>query len=156
MTDLSSFIENRMVPMGYCEHFEMVPIIFEAFLSGSNIPTGIFIEQNGSNGGDKMLDTKQVIEKMTERGFYESMRSVKNGHEPITITFCTNRLDGTDIACTVHLDKETFKFEWCVPYSINKLSTPDCGSLFNDKHFHQLYRKMLKHVRILHLELQED
>ena len=102
-----------------------------------------------------MLDAKQVIEKMNERGFSESMRSVKNGHEPITITFCTMRLDGTDISCTVHLEEETFKLEWCVPYSINRLSTPNCGSLFNDKHFHGIYRKMLKQVRILYYELQE-
>ena len=102
-----------------------------------------------------MLDLKQVIKKMQERGFSESMRSVKNGYEPITITFSTMRLDGTDISCTINLEKETFKFEWCVPYSINRLSTPDCGSLFDDKHFHQLYRKMLKHVRMLYWELQE-
>lgn len=103
-----------------------------------------------------MLDTKQVIEKMTERGFSESMRSVKNGYEPVTITFCTMQLDGTDIACTVNLEEETFMFTWCVPKSINRLSTPSCGSFFNDKHFHQLYREMLKHVLILHWELQED
>lgn len=102
-----------------------------------------------------MLDTKQVIEKMSERGFSESMRSVKNVHEPITITFSTMRLDGTDISCTVNLEKETFSFTWCVPYSINRLCTPDCGSFFNDEHFHRLYRKMLKHVRILYWELQE-
>lgn len=101
-----------------------------------------------------MLDAKQVIEKMNERGFTESMRSVKNGYEPIIITFSTMRLDGTDISCTVDLEKETFMFVWCVPYSINKLSTPDCGSFFNDNHFHTLYRKMLKHARILCLELQ--
>lgn len=102
-----------------------------------------------------MLDAKQVIEKMRERGFSETMRSVKNGYEPVTITFSTMRLDGTDISCTVNLEKETFKFEWCVPYSINRLSTPDCGSFFNDEHFHRLNRQMLKHVRILYWELQE-
>ena len=102
-----------------------------------------------------MLDVNQVIEKMNERGFTESMRSVRNGHEPISITFCTMRLDGTDISCVVHLEEETFAFVWCVPYSINKLSTPNCGSFFNDDHFHKLYRKMLKHARILYFELQE-
>ena len=102
-----------------------------------------------------MLDKDQVIAKMHERGFTESMRSVKNRYEPVSITFCTMNLDGTDISCTVHLENETFSFIWCVPYSINKLSTPDCGSFFNDEHFHRLYRKMLKHVRILYWELQE-
>ena len=102
-----------------------------------------------------MLDEKQVIEKMRERGFSETMRSVKNGYDPVTITFCTMRLDDTDIACTVNLVDETFKFDWCVPGSINRLTTPDCGSFFNDEHFHKLYRKMLKHVRILNYELQE-
>ena len=102
-----------------------------------------------------MLDEKQVIEKMHERGFSEQMRAVKNGHEPISITFCTMRLDGTDISCIVNLEKETFSFTWCVPYSINKLSCGECGSFFNDEHFHKLYRKMLKHVRILYYELQE-
>ena len=102
-----------------------------------------------------MLDEKQVIEKMRERGFSETMRSVKNGYDPVTITFCTMRLDDTDIACTVNLVDETFRFDWCVPHSINRLTTPDCGSLFNDEHFHKLYRKMLKHVRILHYELRE-
>ena len=102
-----------------------------------------------------MLDANQVIEKMRERGFSESMRSVKNGYEPVTITFCTMKLDGKDMACTVHLEKETFKLEWCVPYSINKLSTPECGSFFNDEHFHKIFRKMYKHIRILHFELQE-
>jgi hypothetical protein len=105
--------------------------------------------------GDYMLDAKQVIEKMNARGFSESMRSVKNGYEPVTITFSTMKLDGTDISCTVNLEKETFKFEWCVPYSINRLSTPDCGSFFNDEHFHKLNRQILKHVRILYWELQE-
>ena len=102
-----------------------------------------------------MLDEKQVIEKMRERGFSETMRSVKNGYNPVTITFCTMRLDSTDIACTVNLVDETFRFDWCVPHSINRLTTPDCGSLFNDEHFHRLYRKMLKHVRILNYELRE-
>ena len=102
-----------------------------------------------------MLDEKQVIEKMRERGFSETMRSVKNGYDPVTITFCTMRLDGTDISCTVHLENETFSFLWCVPYSTNKLSCGECGSFFNDEHFHKLYRKMLKHVRILNYELQE-
>ena len=103
-----------------------------------------------------MLDAKQVIETMGRRGFSESLRSVRNGCEPITITFTTMRLDGTDISCTVNLEKETFKFEWCVPCSINRLISPDCSSLFNDEHFHRIYRKMLKHVRILYLELQEE
>lgn len=103
-----------------------------------------------------MLDEKQVIEKMRERGFSETMRSVKNGYEPVTITFCTMYLDGTDISCTVHLENETFSFLWCVPGSINKLSCGECGSFFNDKHFHSLYRKMLKHVRILYWELKDD
>ena len=102
-----------------------------------------------------MLDEKQVIEKMRERGFSETMRSVKNGYDLVTITFCTMRLDDTDIACTVNLVDETFKFDWCVPGSINRLTTPDCGSFFNDEHFHKLYRKMLKHVRILNYELRE-
>ena len=103
-----------------------------------------------------MLDKKQVIEKMTERGFSESMRSVRNGYEPITITFCTNKLNGTDMSCTVNLEQETFSFMWCVPQSINRLSTPECGSFFDDEHFHKIYRKMLKHIRILYWELQED
>lgn len=103
-----------------------------------------------------MLDEKQVIEKMRERGFSETMRSVKNRYEPIAITFCTMYLDGTDISCTVNLEKETFSFLWCVPGSINKLSCGECGSFFDDKHFHRLYRKMLKHVRILYWELKED
>ena len=103
-----------------------------------------------------MLDAKQVIEKMTERGFSESMRAVRNGYDPFTITFCTMRLDGTDISCIVNLDEETFSFAWCVPYSLNKLSCPNCGSFFNDEHFHKLYRKMLKHVRILYWELSES
>lgn len=94
-----------------------------------------------------MLDEKQVIEKMRKRGFIETMRSVKNVYDPVTITFCTMRLDGTDISCTVHLENETFSFLWCVP--------GECGSFFNDEHFHKLYRKMLKHVRILYYELQE-
>ena len=102
-----------------------------------------------------MLNANQVVDKMKERGFTESMRSVKNSYETVTITFSTMRLDGTDISCTVNLENETFSFIWCVPYSINKLSTPDCGSFFNDEHFHKLYRKMLKHVRILYWELQE-
>ena len=103
-----------------------------------------------------MLDEKKVIEKMRERGFSETMRSVKNGYDPVTITFCTMRLDGTDISCTVHLENETFSFLWCVPYSTNKLSCGECGSFFNDEHFHKLYRKMLKHVRILYWELHEE
>ena len=103
-----------------------------------------------------MLDEKQVIEKMRERGFSETMRSVRNRYDPIAITFCTMRLDGTDISCTVNLEEETFSFIWCVPYSINKLSCGECGSFFNDEHFHKLYRKMLKHVRILYYELQKD
>ena len=102
-----------------------------------------------------MLDEKQAIEKMRGRGFSETMRSIKNGYDPVTITFCTMRLDGTDISCTVNLVDETFRFDWCVPHSINKLSCGECGSFFNDEHFHKLYRKMLKHVRILNYELQE-
>lgn len=102
-----------------------------------------------------MLDAKQVTEKMRERGFTETMRSVKNVYEPISIAFSPMRLDGTDISCTVNLEKETFSFSWCVPYSINTLSTPECGSFFNDEHFHKLYEKMFKHVNILYRELQE-
>lgn len=101
-----------------------------------------------------MLDAKQVIEKMDKRGFIESFRSVKNVYEPISITFCTMRLDGTDISCTVNLEKETFSFVWSVPYSINKLLTPECGSFFNDEHFHRLYEKIFKQVHILYQGLQ--
>ena len=103
-----------------------------------------------------MLDEKQVIEKMSDRGFYETVRSVKNGYEPISITFCTERLDGKDIACTVDLEEEKFSFIWCVPYSINKLSCDKCGSFFDDEHFRKLYRQILKHARILYSALQED
>lgn len=103
-----------------------------------------------------MLDVTKVIDKMKERGFTECMRSVRNGSEPISISFSTMNMNGTDINCTVDLEKETFHFIWAVPSSVNKLSTSDCGSFFNDQHFHKLYRKMLKHVRILYWELQED
>lgn len=61
-----------------------------------------------------MLDEKQAIEKMHERGFSETMRSVRNRYDPIAITFCTMRLDGTDISCTVNLEEETFSFVWSV------------------------------------------
>lgn len=103
-----------------------------------------------------MLDAKQVIEKMRERGFTESMRSVRNGYDPITISFRTMRLDGTDISCNVHLEEETFSFAYGVPYSINMLTTPDCSSFFDDKHFDTLHNKMLKHARILYFGLQEE
>ena len=103
-----------------------------------------------------MLDEKQIIEKMRERGFSETVRSVKNGYDPVTITFCTMRLDGKDIACTVDLEEEKFSFTWCVPYSINKLSCDKCGSFFDDEHFRKLYHQILKHARILYSALQED
>lgn len=103
-----------------------------------------------------MLDSKQVIKKMQERGFTESMRSVRNGYEPVTITFSTMRLDGTDISCTVNLDTGSFSFLWCIPSSINRIVTPECSPFDDDEHFHKIYRKMFKHVRILYLELQEN
>lgn len=101
-----------------------------------------------------MLDKQKVKEVMSNRGFYVQMLCNQGDHA-ISITFNTMKMDGADIACTVNLVDETFKFEWCVPHSINRLVTPDCGSLFNDEHFHKLYRKMLKHARILNYELQE-
>lgn len=103
-----------------------------------------------------MLDAKQVIQKMKERGFTVTMHSVRNGNEPISITFSPMRLDGTDVSCNVNLKEETFSFIWCVPYSINKLSTPNCGSFFNDEHFHRMYEKIFKHAKILYLELQKE
>lgn len=101
-----------------------------------------------------MLDVNQVKEVMRNRGFCEQAIG-KHGDQIASITFNTMRLDGTDIACIVDIFNETFKFEWCVPYSINRLITPDCSSLFNESHFYKLYRKMLKHARILNYELQE-
>lgn len=103
-----------------------------------------------------MLDAKQVIEKMDERGFTETMRSVKDGYTPVTITFMTMRLDGTDISCMVNLEEETFEFGWCVPCSINRLSTPPCSPVLDDNQFHRIYRKILKHVRLLYTELQRE
>ena len=102
-----------------------------------------------------MLDEKQVIKKMKERGFLNIIYFVKNGYDLTSITFSTVDLNDVIISCTVDLIQETFAFAWCVPYSINKLSTPNCGSFFNDEHFNKLYKKMLKHARILYLELQE-
>ena len=103
-----------------------------------------------------MLDAKSVINVMTMRGFHETMRSVKNGYEPTSITFMTMRLDGTDISCTVNLETEEFSFAWGVPCSINRLSTPECSTFFDDNHFHRIYRKMLKHVRLLYTELERE
>lgn len=96
-----------------------------------------------------MLDAEKVAQKMRERGFTESMRSVDGNRDAITITFATMRLDGTDIACTVNLADESFNFVWCVPHSINKLSTPNCGSLFDDDHFNRLHDDMHRQAVIL-------
>lgn len=102
-----------------------------------------------------MLDAKQVIAKMNERGFSESMRMV-SGTTTTCITFATMRLDGTDISCTVNLEEETFAFMWCIPCSINRISTPPCSPVLDDNQFNRIYRKIFKHVRLLYLELENE
>lgn len=97
-----------------------------------------------------MLDAEKVIQKMRERGFVESIRAVDGDRNPITITFSTTRLDGTDIACKVYLAKEAFEFAWCVPGSVNRLVTGECGSLFDDGHFDRLHDKMHEQAVILY------
>lgn len=103
-----------------------------------------------------MLDAKQVIEKMKERGFTETMRSVRNEYIPITITFSPMKLDGTDVLCTVNLDEETFQFFWAVPQSICTLQCPSCSAFFDDNHFSRIYRKMNIYAKILHYELRGE
>lgn len=96
-----------------------------------------------------MLNKKEVENIMYNRGFYEQM-SCKNSNQVTSMTFNTMRLDDTNIACTVNLIKETFRFDWCVPHSINRLTTPDCGSLFDDAHFNNIYEKIKQQSRILY------
>jgi hypothetical protein len=102
-----------------------------------------------------MLDAKQVIAKMNERGFTETMHMCSGG-ATTCITFMTMRLDGTDISCTVNLEEETFAFMWGVPCSINRLSTPPCSPVLDDNQFNRIYRKILKHVRLLYTELERE
>lgn len=103
-----------------------------------------------------MYDTLKVRDKMSERGFSEVMRGYDGKGELITITYCTMRLDGTDISCVVNFQKDTFHFIWCVPKSINQLLTGELGSFFDDQHFDNLYGRILKQACILYRELMKE
>lgn len=105
-----------------------------------------------------MLDKKQVIEKMRERGFTEMSRQMKNTYDIVAIFFITEptyrKRTGTiqtpSIGCNVNLEKETFEFKYIVPNSINCLCSPECGSLFNDDHFDNLCFKFEEQASILY------
>ena len=96
-----------------------------------------------------MLDRKEVEKVMSNRGFYIQMYYRQDG-QVTSITCNTMKCDGMDIACIINLEKETFRFEWCVPCSISRLVTPDCGSLFNDTHFDRLYKTIRQQARVLY------
>lgn len=96
-----------------------------------------------------MLDIKQIDKVMSERGFYQQMIS-KHHNQIISTTYCTMNLDGMDVSCTVDMIEGTFKFDWCIPKSINLLTTPECTSVLDDNQFYKIYNKVQKHVQILY------
>lgn len=96
-----------------------------------------------------MLDAKQIDKVMYERGFYQQMISRKD-NQIISAAYCTMNLDGMDISCTVDMIEETFKFSWCVPKSINLLTTPECTPVLDDDQFYRIYNKIRKQVMILY------
>ena len=110
-----------------------------------------------------MLNKEQVIEKMSERGFTVSSYAMEHDNV-IGIHFMSepqcregsNRTYIPAIGCNVDLKKEEFELVYAIPYSINKLSTPKCGSLMNDDHFDKLCIKFEEHAHILYRYFGRD
>ena len=110
-----------------------------------------------------MLSKEQVIEKMSERGFTVSSYAMEYGNI-IGIHFMSEpqcregskRIYTPAIGCNVDLKKEEFELVYAVPFSINVLRTPKCGSIMNDDHFDKLCMKFEEHAHILYRYFGRD
>lgn len=96
-----------------------------------------------------MLTVEEVKEKMSERGFSETMRGMR-GREVSSITFIFDDPDYPAYSCTVYLENGHFKFQYAVPCSINQLITPECSPIMSDEQFERISSKFRKQVRVLH------
>lgn len=103
-----------------------------------------------------MLNKKEVVNKMKERGFTEYSTSKTKIH------FVSSHMYDVDvfynektpprkkmpiINIIVDLEKDEFQCIYNIKKSINTLSTPFCGSVLNDEHFDKIVGKFESHAK---------
>lgn len=94
-----------------------------------------------------MIDKEELNRKMKERGFDIYCYNGENEIQYMTEFNPDNK--NPTINITVYLDEHNFKGIYVIPHSINKIETPICGSVMNDKHFDRIIMKLESHARIL-------
>lgn len=102
-----------------------------------------------------MLELSEIKDLMGNYGFTESMRYMK-GDDVQSIDFLSKEevhaghVITPSYMCTVTLGNGNFKFFYAVSKSTNKLETPDCSPVTNEKHFERIRSKFEKAVRALY------
>ena len=114
---------------------------------------------------DSVMDRQTIINTMKDRGFTLNMeyRDGKGNtttydfmSEPIYHGYDKDKIVIPSYSCTIYPDTGEFQFTYAVPKSINKLSTPKCGSFENENHFYRICSRFNNAVRVLYHEFGDD
>lgn len=105
----------------------------------------------------------EIIELMEKRGFTLNMTS-KDGDGKETCHFLSEPVYKTDgetylippVGCAVYLETGEFQLMYAVPKGINRLETPKCSALDNDKHFDNICGKFENAVQVLYAAFGEE
>lgn len=105
----------------------------------------------------------EIIELMEKRGFALNMTS-KDGDGKDTLYFLSEPVYKTDgktywippVGCAVYLETDEFQLAYAVPKGINRLETPKCSALDNDKHFDSICGKFENAVQVLYAAFGDE
>jgi len=97
-----------------------------------------------------MLRREEILELMQKRGYVEYAFINKNKIQFLSDHMIRGQIDKPTINIIVNMNDGSFECIYNVPLGINKLITPKCGSVTNDKHFEKIINKFMKSVNWLH------
>ena len=105
----------------------------------------------------------EIIDLMEKRGFALNMTS-KDGDGKDTLYFLSEPVYKTDrktywippVGCAVYLESGEFQLAYAVPKGINRLETPKCSALDNDKHFDNICGKFENAVQVLYAAFGDE
>lgn len=105
----------------------------------------------------------EIIELMGRRGFNLNMTS-RDGDGKETLHFLSEPVYKTDgktywippVGCVIYLETGEFQFVYAVPKSINRLETPKCSALDNDRHFDNICGKFENTVQVLYAAFGDE
>lgn len=109
------------------------------------------------------MEKDRIIDIMKDYGFTCNMES-RNGKGGTTALYFMSepsfhrrhkdQIVIPSFGCTVYPNGD-FAFNYAIPGSINKLDTPKCGPVTNEKHFNNICLKFESAVRVLYAEFGE-